>query len=80
MSPVNFFNRSLISYALCKSQSRACGMSNLADVSERKNANSVPLNIDAPQTTVVSKRRKLKKADWAVRFFFIKQVTGAVAA
>ena len=26
VSPVNFFNRSLISYALCKSQSRDCGM------------------------------------------------------
>ena len=75
MTPVNFFNRSLIRDAICKRQSRACGMRRFrwrfgmeifSDASERQKANSVPVIIEqtaAAQTSIEAKVLRLNKPD-----------------
>ena len=66
MTPVNFFDRSLISYALGKRQSRTCGMSiSLALRNGRKPTVflSIIEQIAAAQTSIEAKVRRLNEPD-----------------
>ena len=70
MTPVNFLNRSLISYALCKRQSRACGMRSFRWRFGMEESQQIPVIIE--QTAAEQRTScRLKEPDCAVCFVFI---------